>query len=76
MRPGVLDFINETISTYMFKRLTRPIVEESFSSKLGLYDTVIRNNKQKYSKASKGLADNEFMLYEGAREIPITGSSY
>ena len=72
MRPGVLDFINESISTYMFKRLTRPIVEESFSSKLGLYDYFVRNTKHTYSKASKGLADNEFMLYEGAREIPIT----
>jgi len=72
MRPGVIEFVNERIAQYMFKRLTRPVIEESFSSKLGLYDINIRGTNWKYSSAKKGLADNEFLLYEGARMIPIT----
>lgn len=72
MRPGVIEFVNERISQYMFKRLTRPVIEESFSSKLGLYDYAIRKTIFKYSTAKLGLADNEFLLYEGARIIPVT----
>ena len=72
LRPGVIEFINEKISDYAFKRLTRPVVEESFSSKLGLYDVIIRTTNFKYSSAKKGLADNEFLLHEGARIIPVT----
>ena len=69
LRPGVREYINERIQQYVSKRLTRPRIRHSYSSKLGLYDILISQRKQKYSKAKKGLANNEFMLNEGARDV-------
>ena len=69
LRPGVREYINERIQQYVSKRLTRPRIRHSYSSKLGLYDVLISQRKQKYSKAKKGLANNEFMLNEGARDV-------
>lgn len=69
LRPGVREYINERIKQYVAKRLTRPRIRHSYSSKLGLYDVLISGRKQKYSKAKKGLANNEFMMNEGARDV-------
>jgi hypothetical protein len=73
LRPGVLEYVEGRMQSYVHKRLTRPRIKHSYSSKLGLYDLLISGRKQKYSKASKGLANDEFMMNEGARDlIPIT----
>ena len=69
LRPGVREYINERIQQYVSKRLTRPRIKHSYSSKLGLYDVLISGRKQKYSRLKKGLANNEFMMNEGARDV-------
>ena len=69
LRPGVREYINDRIQQYVAKRLTRPRIKHSYSSKLGLYDVLISGRKQKYSKAKKGLANDEFMMNEGARDV-------
>jgi hypothetical protein len=52
-------------------RIIRPQVNNSYSVILGPYDWKYSLKKQKYSSAEKGLADNEFMLWSGAKEMRI-----
>ena len=67
LRPGNIDFVKRSWLNYAVKRLTRPFMQDSYVAKLGLYDAKISQRKQKYSSRDKGLANDEFMLYEGAR---------
>ena len=73
LRPGVIEYVEGRLKSYIHKRLTRPRIKHSYSSKLGMYDVLISQRKQKYSQADKGLANDEFMMNEGARDIiPVT----
>jgi len=71
-------FLQKTLRNYAMTRMVRPEVSNSYSTILGSYDWKISLKKQKYSEAEAGLADNEFMLAEGAADImriqdPVTG---
>ena len=69
LQRGGSDFVQKTFRNYIMSRLVRPTVDNSYSVILGPYDWKISLRKQRYSEAEKGLADNEFMLAEGAAEI-------
>jgi hypothetical protein len=68
---GTSEFVQKTFRSYIMSRIIRPQVNNSYSVILGPYDWKYSLKKQKYSSAKKGLADNEFMLWSGAKEMRV-----
>ena len=77
MERGNSKFVEKTLRNYIISRIVRPQVQYSYSSVLAPYDWKYSLKKQQYSSAEKGLADNEFMLWPGAKKMrvrhPISG---
>ena len=68
---GTSEFVQKTLRNYIMSRIIRPKVSNSYAVILGPYDWKYSLRKQKYSSAEKGLADDEFMLWSGAKQMKV-----
>ena len=63
---GTHQFTQKILRNYILGRVFRPKTKYGYHNVLGEYSFKINQEKQKWSSAKKGLADNEYMLQEGA----------